>query len=379
MREKLSISEKSGDFSNKLRDYVVLCLINQYKLKLSLGEIDNNDDIVKDISYIFNKALTLKLSHKNLHGISVLRAKFTFLEHGDTTVDDIIHGATYKLIALCNEDKKAIQETISSLYTFRFILEQSDLYLVSYNIKYLVDPNEAEALCKDVAKLTKECINEFLKELKATGTIMTSKELAEHKRALDLSTTDEEDDYSNDKIQDETDDEDTKPSSIDNSSQDINQRSISFQELKEENDKNMATSNKKDIKVIDIHSVYNLALQKFLSWINELPEWLQKQVLNSSVVKAIIESIEQNAKIYDKKVDLDIYQQDQISSEEVSLRYIEDAIDQKAAVSEVSTSAELVDTSMILDEQYVSGLILPISGEQVINFNGPNFNDFVIF
>lgn len=377
MKEKLSISEKSADFSNKLRDYVVLCLINQYKIKLSLGQIDNNDDIVKDISYIFNKALTLKLSHKNLHGISVLRAKFTFLEHDETTLDDIIHGATYKLIALCNEDKKAIQETISSLYTFRFILEQSDLYLVSYNTKYLVDPNEAEILCEDVANLTKECIKEFLEELKTTGRIMTSKELAENnRRELELSRTDEEDDYSDDKFEDESD-EDTKPSSIDNSRQDVNQRSISFQESKEENSKDRTTSNETETKVDDYNSLLNLVLMKFLFWTKELPEWLQKQILSSSAVKAVIESTEQNAKIYDKKVDLDIYQQD-ISSEADSFSHIDDAIDQKAYVSEV-LSSELVDTNMIFDGNYVSGLILPTSGEQAINFNGLNFNDLAVF
>lgn len=148
-------------------------------------------------------------------------------------------------------------------------------------------------------------------------------------------------------------------------------------EDKDSNDNLKQASNTQESKTHIDQSLADTILKNMYSWIHELPEWLQKQILSSSAVRAVIESIEQNTKIYDKKVDLDIYQQD-IFSEADFFSYIDDTIDQKVTVSEV-LSSELVDTNMVFDGNYVNGLILPTSGEQAINFNGLNFDDLAVF
>jgi hypothetical protein len=131
---------------------------------------------------------------------------------------------------------------------------------------------------------------------------------------------------------------------------------------------------------------YNELLNHLLSWIYQLPQWLQDQILQSTPVKALIESIEQAAAIHDKKFVVDLFV-DIESSEPVSdsSNSVENNMQEGVMLLEKPSEGS-IDMSMIYKESTVTGWILPtlaiigsgnIFGDSAfgglpMNFNGLN-------
>jgi hypothetical protein len=128
---------------------------------------------------------------------------------------------------------------------------------------------------------------------------------------------------------------------------------------------------------------YNLVLSPFeilYNWVYELPEWLQEQILNSTPIRSLFEEAEKTAAIHDSK-----YIQNQIEkifiaettnkSEDITV----DKQSEKVTFAELP-SQDLVDTSMILENSQITGLILPIVDIGSGNIFGENeFGGFANF
>ncbi len=102
----------------------------------------------------------------------------------------------------------------------------------------------------------------------------------------------------------------------------------------------------------------NAALDQLLNWIYELPQWLQDQILQSTPVKALIESIEQAAAIYDKKSVVDLFVSMRSPAVSDSPNAVENNIHEVVKLLDMPSEG-FIDMSMIYKESTISGWILP--------------------
>jgi hypothetical protein len=109
-------------------------------------------------------------------------------------------------------------------------------------------------------------------------------------------------------------------------------------------------------------SIIGLVIEELYSWLSELPEWLQNQILNSSPVKSMIENAEHMASIYDhKSMNIDFAnkktESDFTFTDNDEL--LTDNINGKIEIHNMSLSNPF-ETDMILTEHNVKYDILPI-------------------
>lgn len=118
----------------------------------------------------------------------------------------------------------------------------------------------------------------------------------------------------------------------------------------------------------------NTWLNYYLSWINQLPQWLQSQILNSTPIKTLIELTKRDLAIYESKsIAEDFYDKILFVEQEKSQNdFTEDKISEKAQVDDTVDYSGMIDMSMILpvDVAAVSYLILPILAESSVLLPG---------
>jgi len=264
------------------------------------------------VSVILRYALVTKASHRKLEKIKELDTKLPFLSSTSTSENRDITNISYRLMALVNGDLEAIRSRIEIVH------KEGAFPLYPKGVGY-VGEESTDALCRDVSNLTKKCIRKFLQELRKTGFVMTSDELTDHTASLVASLTETETSYSDDEFEEyveedsggstqPTNDSESKEASTSTSgdSSKSSQRSITpdvefDSEKPEQNNDNDKTATE-DRSSSKYDNNYFLILEKFFAWIYELPEWLQKQILNSAPIKAMIEAAEQMTAIYDHKL-----------------------------------------------------------------------------
>jgi hypothetical protein len=358
----------------ELRDVYAQILIKQCSKKLGSEDIKDEIDLKNYLILIFEKALELKLSQKELEKLESMRVKFSFLHYG-TKADESIHQFLRIFTALRNGDKKAVE---SLVVRWPILDEQGN----ALSLRRGLDWEYSKALRDDVANLARECIREFLQELRDTGRVMTSAELAECRLSLTtLDIAEEDESYSNDEFESDTDTSESNTIKDASTTTDTSVahcaaqgRAASLEVITDEEDSDKT----KDIITVETEnssSHLDIALNNLLNWIYELPEWLQEQVLNSAPIKLLIESAEQQAAIYNKNTVANLFAK--LLSTDIannSADAVEDNINAKATVADTSFS-ESIDTSMILNEPTVTGWILPTvigSGDLFANhaFNG---------
>ena len=376
--EKLpNVQYGRDELRNELRDKSAQYLVKLSLKKLTLGEISSNTELVEYVSAIFQKALGPKLSHRELENIESMHTKFSFLQYHKTSTDNTIHGLSHDLMALCSGDKKKVESFVSP---WPILDEQGNVL----SLRRGLDWEYSKALRDDVANLARECIREFLEELRDTGRIMTSAELGEYRLSLaTLDMTEEDESYSNDEFESDTDANDSSTSTKDASTTDNSAAHCVVQKRAASG----ATTDEKDgDKTKDIITVetenssshLDIALNNLINWIYELPEWLQEQVLNSAPIKLLIESAEQQAAIYNKNTVASLFAK--LLSTDIannSADAVEDDINAKATVADTSL-AESIDTSMILNEPTVTVWILPTVAIDSGNLFGDYaFNDLL--
>ncbi|MEK6734787.1 MAG: hypothetical protein AABY27_06780 [Pseudomonadota bacterium] len=309
-------------FRAKLKDLYFKFLLEQFVEKHKA----DRDSILEKINKIYDKALSLNLTKEQLHSLAISKYKFTFLDHDDTTTDDIIHGTVYGLIALCHGDRKLVQGFINSLSKDYFILiDPSELRI---NNKKLSNEEELDAkeLCAAVASYAKECIKEFSDELSAGLENIVAE--------------------SNNLVSEQNDEP-------------VNKRSISFEE-DIANKKMIFKETSKELSILDY--VFN----NFLSWIYELPECLQEHILNTEVVKKILEEKEIVEKLYNHQYFLKGF-------EELLAADKKEVIDETLSREEkVKVSLllyeEMIDTELRLENNLIQGIILPMDSGGIINW-----------
>lgn len=401
MIEKIpEVNYARSEVMRELRDVYAQPLIRQCSKKLGSTDIKDNSDLKNYIVLIFEKSLELEVSTKELEKLESMRSKFPFLYYHGTKTDNLIHGFLYLFVALCNKNKKVIESLVSR---WPVLDDQGNVLSLRRGLEW----EYSKALREDVANLAKDCIKEFLQELRETGRVMTSAELAEHRQSLTSSDTTEEDDYSNDEFETET-----GSASVVTATRATNSQ-VEDSHSSDESEANADTSNKPAVEAgaasgsdgdkkieaslstadneeraqsnnivstkTEDNSKPNTLLNHLLSWIYELPEWLQEQLLNSAPVKALIESAEQWDAIYDKKSVGELFAKllsvDPVSN---SVDATKDNINAKATISESTT--ESIDTSMILNEPTITGWILPTVAIGSDNlFGDAGFNGLVNF
>jgi len=355
---------------DKFAQYLVKCSLK----KLDLGEIAGLEGAIEYISAIFQKALGPKLSHQELEKIESMHVRFSFLQYHKTSFDNIIHGTAHYLVALCSGDKKIVGNMLS----------RSSVLDAHGNVLCLrkgLDWEHSKALREDVASLTRECVKEFLKELQETGKIMTSAELAEHQLSAAI---EEHTGYSDDEFETDTDSSNSSASASDSSAAidpsmsnyEARERAASLTINPEE------TNTNKDKEAITVESTSSsqtqVILDQLLAWIYELPEWLQTQTLNSLPIKALIESVNQAAAIYNMNSLQDFITQATPSEPASnSAEVTEEDMWQKAQVYDPYTT-DAIDMTMIWKEPAVSGWIMPMIGMEsgtMFFDNAHAFND----
>jgi hypothetical protein len=264
------------------------------------------------------------------------------------------------LIALCNEDRVAVQNSIRCIDTFKVILDPKQIYALGRLNQNIISEERIQALCQDVANLAKECIRDFLKELQETGRIMTSAELAASHQTAALLDTDKSDNYSDDFESEEDHTSNEERSSDDKSV--TNQKSssaVSVNDDLEFESENNQNTNIAEIETAD-NSQPNTLIDNLLTWIYELPEWLHSQFLNSAPIKALIESLEQAIAIRDAQSITQDFATKALSIETNfdSTDIPEHSLYDNARISD-AVSKDAIDMTMILKEPSVSGYILP--------------------
>ncbi len=344
----------------ELRDVYAQILIRQCSKKLGSADIKDEIDFKNYLILIFEKALELKLSQKEIERLESMRSKFDFLHYG-TKADDSIHQFLRIFTALCNGDKKAVESLVSS---WPILDDQGN----TLSLRRGLDWEYSKALRDDIAALTKDCIREFLQELRETGRIMTSAELEEfHKIKVEPSTddsfssSDHDVERATDRPSDTSKDNSDRTTSQESNS-DIQQRSISSTGINDDDDK----KNTDNIKAAnaakndsDNEAKLSITLLNLLSWIFELPEWLQERILNSTPIRALLEEDESTTAIYESNYILNHLAKMFITGKEGnSGDPTEGTQSEKIALAELP-SQDLIDTSMILNEPTVPGWILP--------------------
>ena len=127
-----------------------------------------------------------------------------------------------------------------------------------------------------------------------------------------------------------------------------------------------------EVKLVETHpSLSELTLKDFYSWIYELPEWMQNQLLSSTLIKTLIESAKQISAIYDIESIVQDFTNKTLAPElsEDSVAVSEHDIYEKVQISDLR-SIDSIDMSMIWKEPTVSGWILPMIGMESGNMLG---------
>jgi len=122
----------------------------------------------------------------------------------------------------------------------------------------------------------------------------------------------------------------------------------------------------------------NIFLQSLYAWLEQLPEWIQKIMLNSAPVKSVIESAKQEAAMQNKNL-LVIDTAEKTVSD--SGEAISDMRDDKASMKPIEN---MLDASMMLsDPGFNYQVILPVAGmasDQMLNpANALDIGNFGIF
>ena len=372
------INYARNEVIKELRDIYAQPLIRQCYKKLGSLEIKNISDLKNYIILIFNKSLELELSTKELEKLESMRSKFPFLHYHETKTDNLIHRFLYLFVALCNKHKKVVESLVS-----RWPVLDSKGNTLS--LRSDLDWEYSKALRDDVANLTRECIRDFLQEIRDTGRVMTSAELAENQQASTMyalreiihTDTDTEAEVTTDRdsgSSSSTTDQANKETSSKEGTTSQSQESQQRASLNLENDANANKESEADNKTKD-NSNPNILLAHLFAWIYQLPEWLQEQILNSIPIRTLIEITEQTYSAYEIQSIFNYFtKSNSINSNKDSVYQTEDNINKKVTIS-FSSDDNLVDTSMVLDEPEVSGWILPtmnIGSENLLGSVGIN-------
>jgi hypothetical protein len=136
-------------------------------------------------------------------------------------------------------------------------------------------------------------------------------------------------------------------------SEDSNRASYSDSKNLNDNDYSSKTKQINHKIIIEVSSsLSELTLGNLYSWISELSEWMQNQLLNSTPIKNLIKSTKQIAAIYDIKSIAQDFATKALSSmsENHSIDATEYDSYEKAQVSYLQSTTEAIDMSMILKE-----------------------------
>ncbi|MCT4635307.1 MAG: hypothetical protein N4A31_03540 [Rickettsiales bacterium] len=116
-----------------------------------------------------------------------------------------------------------------------------------------------------------------------------------------------------------------------------------------------------------------LYLEQLYAWIYELPEWMQEQILNSTPIKTIIEETETLAAIYDSSKYVLNHLNNMFTTEKVTNCDYDVVVEQEDKVTFLDSAyRDLVNTTMILEDTQVTGLILPMVDINSGNILGEN-------
>lgn len=370
LEKPITLEYDRNEVKKFLRDKYVQYLIKYSFKKLNLGDFISTNEAVDYVILILNKALSSKLSSRELEKIEYLHNKFEFLPYCDEShMDRLIHMTTYQFVALCNGYKKTIESIVCNLG----VTDEEGRKL---DFRNGLDWDHSKALRQDVASLTKKCIREFLKELQETGRIMTSAELAEaHKTEIDSSTDNSFSSADNDTTNTDHRNSDSSTSSGDttntqdsNNSNDktTNQRGCLSTDINDDigvgDKKDKDTDNTAKNELTE-ESELSAFILNFLAWIYELPEWLQEKMLNSAPVRALLGEAEAIEAIYNQNNYL-LKQLTNLFTHDKSTSLNDITEDKQSSkvtptTLESGNTFELVDTTMILQNPQVTGLILP--------------------
>ena len=122
----------------------------------------------------------------------------------------------------------------------------------------------------------------------------------------------------------------------------------------QEDDK--ADNNQAVVEIEEGESLSGVALKDLYSWLETLPQWLQEQILDSSVVQALIESAARTANLYDIRSVSQDFVKNMLLPDNIKIS-IEDSRDAKAVMAEVTH--DLVDVSMVYTGLAAAVLVLP--------------------
>lgn len=125
------------------------------------------------------------------------------------------------------------------------------------------------------------------------------------------------------------------------------------------------------------NDILHATLDQLLSWLQNLPEWLQQNLRNSTPVKALIESIKDISELYSHSLKIELFTQSDFSK--AADNSTDSDIYEKVKIS-YKDSLDAIDMDMIFKDQLVTGLILPtsiepgnvIAGEMALNEIGFN-------
>ncbi len=122
-----------------------------------------------------------------------------------------------------------------------------------------------------------------------------------------------------------------------------------------------------------IGTATNILLNYYLSWLQNLPQWLQDQILNSTPIKTLIESIKQNSLIDKPKSVAEDFYNRMLNVQDTynHMDSIEDDINQKAQASNSNDASGMIDMTIKLTVA-LGGivLILPTMIESSVDLLG---------
>ncbi len=115
------------------------------------------------------------------------------------------------------------------------------------------------------------------------------------------------------------------------------------------------------------NDIFNIVLNQFLSWLQNLPEWLQNYIQDTSPIKTLTEHNEHISTIYSHKLCTKLYTKNDISGQKNNT--IESSIHEKITISYQDT-IDAIDMSLVSKEPLVTGWILPTNIESGIIAGG---------
>lgn len=347
-------------------------LIERFRKKLELNQIESANDIDKYVVLIFQHCLK-NFTQSQIKTIKNKNIKFPFLPHNDKIHSPAIETIGFIFLGLANGEIGSV-ESYTSPYRI--------LYRDGLIEDAITSKEYTRSLCKKVAEFVRKLVEEFLQEFHKTGKIMTTDELAAQKAAnveenysdeefepVTESTLSLEENYSDDEFESYTESLDSRstPSSqhkaVATTASSSSAKNTNARAILKDTDEDAADYTKNKETVVDGSSELNALIDQLFAWFFEFPEFMQKLL---SHIKELVNNLKKEATIYDlKSIEQDFTKKtlSQKTEESPNDDVTRNDTTAKPQVIKESDVANIIDMTMIQEKSIVPRLILPLAVE----------------